>query len=60
MSNLPRRPPPPPETPPRLLPARRTCLGCRKPFDSDWCGNRLCEQCRSRANRRDIGEAAPQ
>lgn len=33
----------------RRLPKNRTatrlCLGCRQPFESRWCGNRLCRAC---------------
>ena len=26
-------------------PARRLCLRCQKPFDSDWRGHRICGTC---------------
>ena len=29
----------------RHKPARRKCLGCQKPFDSQHAGNRLCAPC---------------
>lgn len=32
--------------PPRKQPAKRLCLACARPFDSAWCGNRLCAKCR--------------
>ena len=26
-------------------PARRVCLRCRQPFESDWRGHRICDAC---------------
>ena len=35
---------------PRSLPARRTCLKCRRKFPSSHAGNRLCDACSSVAD----------
>lgn len=26
--------------------ARRRCISCRQPFDSEWIGNRMCKSCK--------------
>ncbi len=31
----------------------RLCLKCRKPFKSEWSGERLCKRCKSDASWRD-------
>lgn len=32
--------------PPRKQPDDRPCLGCGRWFASEWCGNRLCDNCK--------------
>lgn len=32
--------------PPHKQPGERLCLGCSRWFKSEWCGNRLCVNCK--------------
>lgn len=45
--------------PSRFKRAVRVCLSCRRPFDSSWCGNRMCRGCREHGHVPDpeIGRA---
>lgn len=36
------------DAPARLQPAKRPCLRCGRDFHSEWCGNRMCPNCRGR------------
>lgn len=32
-------------------PMNRNCLSCRKSFESDWIGNRVCDGCKNLSSR---------
>lgn len=35
---------------------KRKCLACLKKFLSEWSGNRLCPQCKTRLNISNVGK----